>query len=184
MIMLFVGEAADDGIVLDEALGLPLIPETEAQRMIRLGEMTPFGTIISADCGHLDQQQNQDGMSDFEKYLLDQSQLSGGRRRVPGRHQGRVTADNSCCKRTKMAVNSESRSGSEDEWVKERKTDGVIRHGSMEEGENSQEGLLNEYKGVPDDEDDGDDDYVIDGEESDHEDMWKDEKMQHRLGEL
>ena len=190
MILSFIGEAADDRIVLEEALGLPLIPETESQRMIRLGEMTPFGTIMSVDCGHLNQHQNQDGMSDFEKYLLDQSQLSGGRRTASGRHQGSVTAAvaNSCCKRKKMAVKSKNHSGNEGERVKERKTgayctDGVIRHGSMEEGENTQEGLLNEYRGVTDD-DDGDDDYIIDGEESNHEDMWKDEKMQYRLGEL
>ena len=66
---------------LEAALGLTTRNETETERMIRLGEMTPFGTVMSnvtkpASSTATQQGSQSNHMSEFEKYLMDQSKKS------------------------------------------------------------------------------------------------------------
>lgn len=69
---------------METALGLKgPRTETETERRIRLGEMTPFGTrlkdaslLTSASSVPRPSQQGSDGLTDFERYLADQAQKS------------------------------------------------------------------------------------------------------------
>jgi DNA excision repair protein ERCC-6 len=47
---------------------LPLQEETEQDRLVRLGHMTPFGTVLNA-------KKNNQELTSFEKYLLEQEKL-------------------------------------------------------------------------------------------------------------
>ena len=68
-------EPASTSSLMDQALGIgPVAEETERERMIRLGEMTPFGSTVSAptDSSKASKPRKAEGMTDFEKYLKDQ----------------------------------------------------------------------------------------------------------------
>lgn len=108
IILFLVDEETDDNIVLEEALGLPHFQETESERLIRLGEMTPFGTIMTPDGSHVINQQHPDVISDFNKYLLGQSQLSNGSKKARKHQHSDTNAKNNSCKRKKMAVKNEN----------------------------------------------------------------------------
>ncbi len=78
------GGAGEEAGSLEAALGLTSAGETETERLIRLGEMTPFGTAMTnvtnasaakaKTSGAKPSTSNQ--VSAFEKYLIDQSKLS------------------------------------------------------------------------------------------------------------
>ena len=123
---MFVDEGADDAIVIEEALGLPAAaPETESERMIRLGEMTPFGTVIKAEGSRVNNAQQTGVTSDFEKYLLDQSQLSVATKKAVKHQHGGSTAKHSSSKRTKMAAENDNKSNTGHETGEEgRQLDG------------------------------------------------------------
>ena len=106
----FAGEETDEAIVFEEDLGLPdAVPETESERMIRLGEMTPFGTVIKTEGNRVDNEPQKEGVtSDFEKYLLDQSQLSVATKKAVKHQHGGTTAKHN--KRTKMSAENDNQS--------------------------------------------------------------------------
>ncbi|XP_071941445.1 DNA excision repair protein ERCC-6-like [Antedon mediterranea] len=55
--------------------------ETEEERLIRLGEMTPFGTTLKPP-------EQTAPMTDFEKYMLEQAELASKRKHLHGRKKG------------------------------------------------------------------------------------------------
>lgn len=68
-------DAAADTTALEEALGLAAsVKETERERLIRTGEMTPFGSVTAEKpAPKVIRPDESKQLSDFEKYLLDQT---------------------------------------------------------------------------------------------------------------
>ena len=119
---MFAGEETDDAIVIEEALCLPdSVPETESERMIRLGEMTPFGTVIKTEGNLVNNEPQKEGVtSDFEKYLLDQSQLSVATKKAVKHQHGGTTAKHNRCKRTKVEVKDDNQTEKLDGYCTEQ----------------------------------------------------------------
>ncbi len=99
----------DGNVDLEQALGLSgSAEETETERMIRLGEMTPFGSIMKPKPSgpHL-----ANGASDFDKYLLDQSQKAMNVKRV----------------KIKKKSSTPSKRGSDEAGCSDQRQDGPVK---------------------------------------------------------
>ncbi len=75
-------DIADKTKAMEAALGMGKKSETEMERLIRLGEMTPFGTSMSKINNENPSQSNaksKQPISEFEKYLQDQASKSASK---------------------------------------------------------------------------------------------------------
>ena len=119
---MFADEETESAIVFEEDLGIPdAIPETESERMIRLGEMTPFGTVIKTEGNLVNNERQKEGVtSDFEKYLLDQSQLTVATKKAVKHQHGGTMAKHNRCKRTKVEVKNDNQTEKLDEYCTEQ----------------------------------------------------------------
>ncbi len=80
LLIVIAGES-QQGNSLREALGLSSRNETEAERMIRMGEMTPFGTVMTRTESNnkphtASKPSSSNQISAFEQYLMDQQNKS------------------------------------------------------------------------------------------------------------
>ena len=101
-------------MALEQALGLgSASTETETERMIRQGEMTPFGTVVTNQPGT--ERPASTGprlstgaeMTSFEKYLMDQQQKGSTRKKQPtGKKSTSEAKDNKATKNSDSAKRS------------------------------------------------------------------------------
>ena len=104
------------------ALGLPVRTETLQEKMVRLGQMTPFGTVMKFSNDKVDgtaegKKNKPQHLSDFEKYFMAQDKLAKGK--VPKKsssqeqsEQSKTPAQNDSSPKTKKKRKVDEREGS------------------------------------------------------------------------
>ena len=116
----------DGAVDLEEALGLgPRQNETETERMIRQGEMTPFGTILSGSAPDSampsgPRLSGKGQMTEFEKYLFDQTQKC--RKKKPAKKSSATQNKSSVVKEKKNGIAEQTKQKeTEDNQTKNKK---------------------------------------------------------------